>query len=266
MVRPKKHLGQHFLTDPGIAQRIVGALRSQPADAVVEVGPGTGVLTEWLLEKNISFIPVEIDTESVVHLLARWPQLDGILVEGDFLKLDLDQFPGKKIHLIGNFPYNISSQIFFKVLENRQRIDSVVCMLQKEVAQRITSPHGTKNYGILSVLLQAYYNIEYLFSVKPGSFHPPPKVISGVIRLERNDQQTLACDEDLFRRVVKAVFNQRRKMIRNSIQSILLHLDGESELLSKRPEQLEVQQFIELTNWVESQPIKSTDPQKQAKS
>jgi len=266
MVRPKKHLGQHFLTDPAIAQRIVDAMHSLPGETLIEVGPGTGVLTEWLLEKKVPFFPVEIDTESVAHLIARWPQLDGLLVEGDFLKLDLDQFPGEKIHLIGNFPYNISSQIFFKVLENRQRIDSVVCMLQKEVAQRIVSPHGTKNYGILSVLLQAYYNIEYLFSVKPGSFHPPPRVTSGVIRMKRNDRKTLSCDDDLFRRVVKAVFNQRRKMIRNSIQSILLNLDSDFELLSKRPEQLDVQQFVELTNWVGEQPIKSTDPQKQSKS
>jgi 16S rRNA (adenine1518-N6/adenine1519-N6)-dimethyltransferase len=265
MVRPKKHLGQHFLTDPSIAQRIVDAMHSLPEETIIEVGPGTGVLTEWLLEKNRPFIPVEIDTESVAHLIARWPQLDGILVEGDFLKLDLDQFPGKKIHLIGNFPYNISSQIFFKVLENRQRIDSVVCMLQKEVAQRIASPHGTKKYGILSVLLQAYYNIEYLFSVKPGSFFPPPKVNSGVIRMKRNDRKALPCDDDLFRRVVKAVFNQRRKMIRNSIQSILLNLDSEYELLSKRPEQLDVQQFIELTQWVEKQQELNPDPIKSEK-
>jgi len=265
MVRPKKHLGQHFLTDPAIAQRIVDAMRSLPEETIIEVGPGTGVLTEWLLEKNLPFIPVEIDSESVAHLIARWPQLEGILMEGDFLKLDLDQFPGKINHIIGNFPYNISSQIFFKVLENRQRIDSVVCMLQKEVAQRIASPHGTKNYGILSVLLQAYYNIEYLFSVKPGSFFPPPKVTSGVIRMKRNERKALPCDENLFRRVVKAVFNQRRKMIRNSIQSILLNLDSDFELLSKRPEQLDVQQFIELTQWVGEQQELNPNPNKSEK-
>ncbi len=260
MVRPKKHLGQHFLTDPSIAHRIVDAMQSEPEDVVIEVGPGTGILTEWLLEKNLRFFPVEIDAESVVHLINRWPALAGNLVEGDFLKLDLDQFPCGKIHIIGNFPYNISSQIFFKVLENKQRIESVVCMLQKEVAERITSPHGSKKYGILSVLLQAYYDIDYLFSVKPGSFHPPPKVTSGVIRLKRNDRSALPCDEVLFRRVVKAVFNHRRKMIRNSIQSILLNLDSQYELLSKRPEQLDVNQFIELTNWVASQLPLNSDP------
>lgn len=259
MVRPKKHLGQHFLTDPAIAKRIVDTLSVQADDPVVEVGPGTGVLTEWILEKDLRFFPVEIDEESVQHLKARWPELEGVLVEGDFLKLDLEQFPGEKLHIIGNFPYNISSQIFFKVLENRQRVDSVVCMLQKEVAERICSPHGSKKYGILSVLLQAYYNIDYLFSVKPGSFHPPPKVTSGVIRLKRNQLKALPCNEELFVRVVKAVFNQRRKMIRNSIQSILLNLDSQYELLSKRPEQLNVQQFIELSSWVELQLTETPD-------
>ncbi len=253
MVRPKKHLGQHFLTDPSIARRIVDSLNTEPGEVVIEVGPGTGVLTEWILEKDLHFFPVEIDSESVEHLLSRWPSLEGTLVNGDFLLLDLSQFPGDKLHILGNFPYNISSQIFFKVLENRQRVDSVVCMLQKEVAERICSPHGSKKYGILSVLLQTYFKVEYLFSVKPGSFHPPPKVNSGVIRLERNTRSSLPCDEELFHRVVKAVFNHRRKMIRNSIQSILLNLDRQHELLSKRPEQLDVEQFIELTSWVESQ-------------
>jgi len=253
MVRPKKHLGQHFLTDPSIARRIVDSLNTGPGDVVIEVGPGTGVLTEWILEKGLQFFPVEIDSESVEHLISRWPLLEGTLINGDFLLLDLSQFPGDKLHILGNFPYNISSQIFFKVLENRQRVESVVCMLQKEVAERICSPHGSKKYGILSVLLQAYFTVKYLFSVKPGSFHPPPKVNSGVIRLERNTRSSLPCDEELFHRVVKAVFNQRRKMIRNSIQSILLNLDSQYELLSKRPEQLDVQQFIELTSWVESQ-------------
>ncbi len=175
MVRPKKHLGQHFLTDPSIAQRIVEAMHSQPEDVVFEVGPGTGVLTEWLLEKNLPFVPVEIDRESVVHLLARWPQLDGKLVEGDFLKLDLDQFPGERIHIIGNFPYNISSQIFFKVLENRHRVDSVVCMLQKEVARRISSPHGTKSYGILSVLVAGLLQYRVSIFGKTRLISPTPE-------------------------------------------------------------------------------------------
>ena len=264
MVRPKKHLGQHFLTDPAIAQRIVNALDSPPEDVVIEVGPGTGILTSCLLGKEIQLFPVEIDKESVDYLKNKWPELK--LVEGDFLKLDMESFPSGKIHIIGNFPYNISSQIFFKVLENRQRVDSVVCMLQKEVAQRIAAPHGSKTYGILSVLLQTYYDISYLFSVKPGSFHPPPKVISGVIRLKRNERSAMPCDEVLFHRVVKTVFNQRRKMIRNSIQSILLNLESDHEFLSLRPEQLSVQQFIDLTSWVEKQPSLSNDLQKPAKS
>lgn len=263
MVRPKKHLGQHFLTDPAIAQRIVSSLEARTDDVVLEVGPGTGVLTQWLLEEDINFFPVEIDDEAVEHLTVRWPELEESLVRGDFLALDFAQFSGEKLHIIGNFPYNISSQIFFKVLENRQRVDSVVCMLQKEVAERICSSHGTKKYGILSVLIQAYFDCSYLFSVKPGSFFPPPKVTSGVIRLKRNAIHKLDCDEQLFFKVVKAVFNQRRKMIRNSIQSILVHLESQHELLSKRPEQLGVQEFVELTNWVASQQPPAPDPFKQ---
>ena len=232
---------------------------------MLEVGPGTGVLTGFLLEKKLQLVPVEIDPESVEHLKSRWPELNKRLIEGDFLNLDLDSISDGRVHVIGNFPYNISSQIFFKILENRQKVSSVVCMLQKEVAARIASPPGSKTYGILSVLMQAYYEIKYLFSVKPGSFHPPPKVTSGVIRLERNQRPALPCDEALFFRVVKAVFNQRRKMIRNSIQSILLNLDSNFELLSKRPEQLDVQQFIDLTLWVASQQSKAgIDPHKTA--
>ena len=253
MVRPKKHLGQHFLTDHSIARRIVDALETAPGDTVIEVGPGTGILTEVLMNKEIRLLPVEIDPESVHHLKMKWPDLEGSLIEQDFLKLDIEEFTSGPFHVIGNFPYNISSQILFRILENRQRIPAVVCMIQKEVADRIASPPGSRKYGILSVLLQAYYDIELLFAVKPGSFFPPPKVTSGVILLIRNDTQHLPCDEKLFFRVVKSVFNQRRKMIRNSIKSILLNLDSNYELLSKRPEQLGVPEFIELTRWVEAQ-------------
>lgn len=253
MVRPKKHLGQHFLTDPAIAERIVESLIVTSGDTVLEIGPGKGVLTAFLLKKEICLVPVEIDSESVAYLVQNWPGLKEGIVQKDFLKLDIDDHINGPFHVIGNFPYNISSQIFFRVLENRHRVPSVVCMIQKEVASRIASPPGSKEYGILSVLLQAYYNIEYLFSVKPGSFFPPPRVTSGVIRLTRNETIALPCDEKLFVRVVKTTFNQRRKMIRNSIKSLLLNLDGEFELLSKRPEQLGVREFIELTNWVESQ-------------
>jgi 16S rRNA (adenine1518-N6/adenine1519-N6)-dimethyltransferase len=250
MVRPKKHLGQHFLTDPSIAGRIVDALTAARGELVVEVGPGTGILTGLLLQKDIRLLPVEIDHEAAEYLKKKWPGLRESLIEGDFLRLDLTALPAERLHVIGNFPYNISSQIFFKVLDNRQRISSVVCMVQKEVAERIAAPPGSRTYGILSVLLQAFYDINYLFQVKPGSFHPPPKVTSGVIHLKRNRTDTLPCDEVLFCRVVKATFNQRRKMIRNSIRSILLHLEGDYDLLSRRPEQLSVQQFIELTAWI----------------
>ena len=253
MVRPKKNLGQHFLTDPSIAQRIVDSLFTRPGDTVLEIGPGTGVLTEFLLDRDIRLIPVEIDHESVNHLMQRWPLMAETILEMDFLKMDINANLTGDFHVIGNFPYNISSQIFFRILEFRQRIPSVVCMVQQEVAGRIASPPGSRNYGILSVLLQAFYKTETLFSVKPGSFFPPPKVTSGVIRLTRNQVQRLPCDETLFFQVVKTTFNQRRKMIRNSIKSILLNLDDDFDLLSRRPEQLGVPEFIELTNWVGSQ-------------
>ena len=253
MVRPKKHLGQHFLTDPSIAGRIVDALRVPSGDSVLEIGPGTGVLTGQLLEKDIRLLPVEIDPESVVFLKHKWPVLENRIIEADFLKMDIDAHIQGHFHIIGNFPYNISSQIFFRVLDYRQQVPTVVCMIQKEVANRIASAPGTKEYGILSVLLQAYYDIESLFAVKPGSFFPPPRVTSGVIRLSRNNTRSLPCNEKLFFNVVKTTFNQRRKMIRNSIKSILLNLDSDFVLLSKRPEQLGVPEFIELTNWLESQ-------------
>lgn len=253
MVRPKKHLGQHFLTDPSIAARIVGALDTGSGDSVVEIGPGTGVLTRLLLDRDIRLFPVEIDGESVLHLKQQWPHLSDRIIEEDFLKMKLEEHLNGPFHLIGNFPYNISSQIFFRVLQYRQQVSTVVCMIQKEVAGRIASPPGSREYGILSVLLQAYFNIDYLFTVKPGSFFPPPRVHSGVIKLVRNQVHTLPCNEKLFFEVVKTTFNQRRKMIRNSIKSILLNLGGDFELLSKRPEQLGVNEFIKLTNWVESQ-------------
>jgi len=253
MVKPKKRLGQHFLTDQAIAKRIADALVTEPGEFVFEVGPGKGILTRYLLDQDIHLLPVEIDPESSMYLKKNWPVLEGLLIEEDFLRLDLEKHAGNSFHVIGNFPYNISSQIFFRILEYKSSIPSVVCMIQKEVAERIASPPGSRAYGILSVLLQAYYDIKYLFTVKPGSFFPPPKVTSGVIRLTRNDVERLPCDETLFLKVVKVTFNQRRKMIRNSLKSILLHLDSEFELLSKRPEQLGVSEFIKLTNWVESQ-------------
>jgi len=253
MIRPKKHLGQHFLTDISIAQRIVDSLHPAIGDTVLEIGAGTGILTGLLLQKEIRLLTVEIDPESVAYLLKKWPDLRGMLIEKNFLNLDLDQLIRGPFHMIGNFPYNISSQIFFRIIEQRLRVPTVVCMVQKEVADRITSPPGSKQYGILSVLLRTYYDTEYLFTVKPGSFFPPPRVTSGVIRLVRNRIEKLPCDERLFFKVVKTTFNQRRKMLRNSLRSILLNLDSHFELLTKRPEELDIPEFIELTRWVESQ-------------
>ena len=250
-VRPKKALGQHFLTDQGVAQAIVAALRSR--GPVLEVGPGTGVLTRYLLQDPaLQLKVVEIDTESVRYLLEHYPRLAPNLYEADFLQMDLQRlFPDDgHFALIGNFPYNISSQIFFKVLDTRERIPEVVCMIQKEVAERLAAGPGSKTYGILSVLLQAWYDIEYLFTVGEGAFVPPPKVKSAVIRLTRNDRATLACDEDLFKKVVKTTFNQRRKTIRNSLKPILASLPtlpSNIPYLDARPEQLSVEEFVELT-------------------
>ena len=260
-VRPKKALGQHFLTDQSVARAIVDAL-TRPADPaagrvdVLEVGPGTGVLTQYLLQDPaVALKVVEIDTESVRYLLAHYPKLAPSLYEADFLKMDLDRiFPGS-FSVIGNFPYNISSQIFFKVLDYRGKVPEVVCMVQKEVAERLAAPPGSKTYGILSVLLQAWYDIEYLFTVGEGCFAPPPTVKSAVIRLTRNGRSSLDCDEALFRKVVKTTFNQRRKTIRNSLKPVLsaLYPAGPASFpsyipyLDARPEQLSVEEFVELT-------------------
>jgi len=252
MVQPKKHLGQHFLTDPAIAKRIADLLPDDPSMNIMEIGPGTGILTRQLFGKECeNLILVEIDRESVDYLYDNFPGQKFKLLSQDFLKMDESEFQVNNLHIIGNFPYNISSQIFFRVLEHRERVQSVTCMIQKEVAERIVSPPGSKVYGILSVLLQAYYTPKMQFQVKPGSFYPPPKVTSSVITLKRNDVDNLGCDEKLFTRIVKATFNQRRKTIRNSLKTILLNLDDSSDLLSKRPEQLGVQEFIELTRWVQ---------------
>ena len=248
-VRPKKALGQHFLTDQGVARAIVDALHSR--GPVLEVGPGTGVLTQYLLQDPaIGLKVVEIDGESVRYLLEHFPQLAPSLYEADFLKMDLTRLFPASFAIIGNFPYNISSQIFFKVLDVRDRVPEVVCMIQKEVAERLAAGPGTKTYGILSVLLQAWYDIEYLFSVGEGAFLPPPKVKSAVIRLTRGSRERLGCDEELFKRVVKTAFNQRRKTIRNSLKPILStlpSLPAYIPYLDARPEQLSVDEFIELT-------------------
>lgn len=272
-VRAKKALGQHFLTDLSIAQRIADSLETglhqspdnpedgQKAVDVLEVGPGTGVLTQYLFQrKDISLKMVEIDSESVEYLLAHFPQANGRLLEADFLKLRLEKFFPGEFCVIGNFPYNISSQIFFKILEYREQVSQVVCMIQKEVAERIAEKPGTKTYGILSVLLQAWYDIEYLFTVGEGAFNPPPKVKSAVIRLRRNSRTSLGCDEKMFKTVVKTGFNQRRKTLRNSLKTLIIEKAGRegwtdderigfvsAPVFDLRPERLSVEDFADLT-------------------
>lgn len=249
MVRPKKNLGQHFLTDKNIARKIVDSLSVTTPD-VLEVGPGMGVLTQLLLQKpELNVHVVEIDSESVEYLRQHFPLLKERIHFLDFLKWDAPLI-SDKFNIIGNFPYNISSQIFFRILEWRNHVPEVVCMIQKEVAERISSPHGNKTYGILSVLMGAFFDIEYLFTVSEQVFNPPPKVKSAVIRLRRNDMAHLPCSEALFFRVVKAAFNKRRKMLRNSLGETGLRIP--EQFADKRPEQLSVADFIELA--------KSMDP------
>ncbi|MBY0244743.1 MAG: 16S rRNA (adenine(1518)-N(6)/adenine(1519)-N(6))-dimethyltransferase RsmA [Sphingobacteriaceae bacterium] len=250
LVKAKKHLGQHFLADKGIAAKIVaGLIHTDQYKQVLEVGPGMGVLSDFLFErKEIESFLIDIDTESCDFLRNKYPHLGENLINGDFLKLDLNAIFKDKFAVIGNFPYNISSQILFKILEHKDQIVEMVGMFQKEVAQRCASQSGTKDYGILSVLIQAYYDIDYLFSVKPGSFNPPPKVNSGVIRLTRNKVQNLPCDEKLFWRTVKAGFNQRRKTLRNALSGTLPKDKMDNHpFFDKRAEQLTVADFISLT-------------------
>jgi len=257
-VRPKKNLGQHFLTDLSIAKRIADTVDACPDIPVLEVGPGMGVMTQYLVEKPRPFKVVEIDRESVAYLNEHFPKLRENILGEDFLRMDLRQvFDGQQFVLTGNYPYDISSQIFFKMLDNRDLIPCCTGMIQHEVAVRMASQPGNKQYGILSVLIQAWYNVEYLFTVEPTVFNPPPKVMSAVIRMTRNEVRHLGCNEQLFKRVVKTVFNQRRKMLRVSLRQLLppesslftLH----SELLTRRPEQLSIPQFVELTNMVEGE-------------
>jgi 16S rRNA (adenine1518-N6/adenine1519-N6)-dimethyltransferase len=249
-VQPKKNLGQHFLKDQTIASRIAASLTGTGYNTVLEIGPGMGILTAFLIERKFEdFRVIEIDNESVHYLHSHFPSLENI-IRGDFLTMDIDSyFPGK-FAIIGNFPYNISTQIFFKAIKHREKVVEIAGMLQKEVAERICSGPGSKAYGILSVLLQAYYKAEYLFTVHENVFSPPPKVKSGVIRLIRNDVNTLECDEALFIRVVKACFNQRRKTLRNSVRAAFdLNREDYPEF-GLRPEQLSVEQFVSLTRWI----------------
>lgn len=253
-VRAKKALGQHFLKDEKVAKRIVDSLILNGSSQVLEIGPGTGVLTKYLLENpSIRLEVAEIDPESIACLQERFPQMLYSLQQRDFLKIPLEKIFQGEFAVIGNFPYNISSQIFFKILDYKDTVPQVVCMLQREVAQRLTSGPGNKSYGILSVLLQAWYDTEYLFTVDENLFLPPPKVKSGVIRLTRNSRKELGCDYPLFKSIVKTTFNQRRKQIGNSLKPLygerLKTLEG-NRLLGMRPEQLSVEDFVALTNYI----------------
>lgn len=253
LVKPKKFLGQHFLKDLGIAQDIADTVDTCPNLPILEVGPGMGVLTQFLMNKQREVKVVELDFESVAYLKENFSALEGNIIEYDFLKLKLENlFEGKPFVLTGNYPYNISSQIFFKMLDYKDLIPCCTGMIQKEVAERIAAAPGSKTYGILSVLIQAWYRVEYLFTVHEHVFNPPPKVKSAVIRMTRNNTTDLGCDEKLFKQIVKTTFNQRRKTLRNSISSILdkSHPLSADPIFNKRPEQLSVQEFVELTNQV----------------
>lgn len=269
-VRPKKFLGQHFLKDLKIAQDIADTVDACPGLPVLEVGPGMGGMTQFLIPKNRPLKVVEIDFESVAYLRRNFPQLEEHIIEDDFLKMHLENtFGGQPFVLTGNYPYNISSQIFFKMLEYKHLIPCCTGMIQKEVAERIAAGPGSKTYGILSVLIQAWYSVEYLFTVHENVFNPPPKVKSAVIRMTRNETTALGCDERLFKQVVKTTFNQRRKVLRNSIRPVLtdadnrLQLQGRTprdhqaflsaDIFGRRPEQLSVRDFVELTNAVEAE-------------
>ncbi len=249
MVRPKKHLGQHFLHDRSIAGRIA-ALVSDDASLVLEVGPGTGVLTQFLLPRFGERLKlVEIDGESVDYLHQNFPLNKGQLIHGDFLAQPIEYYNADHVNVVGNFPYNISSQIFFHILASHHLVQEVVCMIQLEVAQRIAAAPGSKTYGILSVLLQAWYDISLAFEVGPGAFNPPPKVKSAVLKLNRNKVEQLNCNEKLFQSVVKQAFNQRRKTLRNALGGLFAR-ENTHPLLEKRAEQLGVQDFVELTHWI----------------
>ena len=267
LVKPKKFLGQHFLTDLGIARDIADTVDACPDIPVLEVGPGMGVMTQYLVQKPRTVKVVEIDYESVSFLREKFPSLEENIIENDFLKMHLENvFQGQPFVLTGNYPYNISSQIFFKMLDYKDLIPCCTGMIQKEVAERIAAAPGNKSYGILSVLIQAWYSVEYLFTVHEHVFNPPPKVKSAVIRMTRNSTTSLGCDEQLFKRLVKTTFNQRRKTLRNNIRPLLGELDTQcakegfpipdhstllqDPIFNQRPEQLSVQQFIELTNRV----------------
>ena len=250
-VRAKKHLGQHFLKDLSVARSITDALSGESYTNIIEIGPGMGVLTQYLLTKDFITHVIELDRESVSYLQAEYPQLSQRIYSADFLKLNLETITDQPFALIGNFPYNISSQILFKALDYKDQIPEIVGMFQKEVAERIASSPGNKKYGIISVLVQAYYNIEYLFTVDEDVFDPPPKVKSGVIRLNRNDKKKLDCNEKFFKQVVKQAFSQRRKTLRNALKPLIGKSGFNDPKLELRAERLSVKDFVYLTNQLE---------------
>ena len=250
-VRAKKHLGQHFLKDLSVARSITDALSGESYTNIIEIGPGMGVLTQYLLTKDFITHVVELDRESVSYLQAEYPQLSQRIYSADFLKLNPETITDQPFALIGNFPYNISSQILFKALDYKDQIPEIVGMFQKEVAERIASSPGNKKYGIISVLVQAYYNIEYLFTVDEDVFDPPPKVKSGVIRLSRNDKKKLDCNEKFFKQVVKQAFSQRRKTLRNALKPLIGKSGFNDPKLELRAERLSVKDFVYLTNQLE---------------
>lgn len=254
-VKAKKHLGQHFLIDQNVSKKIALQFGNHlGCKKILEIGPGTGALTKFLLEKEENDLwVIEVDRESIAYLKQNFPKLQNKILEADFLRIDFKQYFGDEaVAVVGNFPYNISSQILFKCLENRNQVPEIMGMFQKEVAERVAEKPGTKTYGIISVLLQAFYDIQYCFTVDEHVFNPPPKVKSGVIRLTRNTREKLPCNEKLFIQVVKACFNQRRKMIRNSVKQFLDGKDFEHKFLTERPEQLSVEDFINLTQALEN--------------
>ena len=250
-VKAKKHLGQHFLKDLSVARSITDALSGESYTNIVEIGPGMGVLTQYLLKKDFITHVIEVDCESVSYLQAEYPQLSQRIYSANFLKLNLETITDQPFALIGNFPYNISSQILFKALDYKDQIPEIVGMFQKEVAERVSSIPGNKKYGIISVLVQAYYNIEYLFTVDEDVFDPPPKVKSGVIRLSRNDEKKLECNEEFFKKVVKQAFSQRRKTLRNALKPLIGKSGFNDPKLELRAERLSVKDFVYLTNQLE---------------
>lgn len=251
MVKAKKYLGQHFLRDEQVCKAIADGMTGHlDYDKLVEIGPGTGAITKYLFEKDYKLSVVEVDGESISFLREKYPELD--IVDFDFLRLDLTTLNnGKPFGLFGNFPYFISTQILFKIFENKEMILEAVGMFQKEVAERTAAKPGSKTYGIISVLLQAFYDIEYLFTVDEEAFNPPPKVKSGVIRLKRNNVKSLDCDEKLFKQVVKLGFNQRRKTLRNSLKSLITEEIKQEKIFNQRPEQLSVEEFVEICKMIE---------------